>query len=246
MKVLSLCHIDDGVINMAENRFCELGHDVDKHFFMIDNSPPSIDSFDVLAIFGGYMSAYEEKKYSWLSSELSFVEKVCSSGKPVFGICLGSQILARVLGGRAYQHAIPEIGFWPVTLTASGKTSPFFRGFESAFEVFEWHFDSFDMPPGAVRLAERSTCLNQAFSWGEKIFAVQFHLEFSYDQVKSMLEKKKNFIPENGIAVSPISEILANPSKFDNTAKNMRKMVDNFINTTCKNIITINQNEEAD
>ncbi len=234
MKILSVRHSTPHSDYTAETRFRERGHELSRCLFSNGDTAPSLDSFDALVVFGGYMAAYDDDKIGWLPGELSFVEKACAAGKPVLGICLGAQILARVLGGRAYRHTIPEIGFHPITLTAAGKSSPFFRGFESGFTGFEWHFDSFDLPPGAVRLAERPTCVNQAFSWGDKVVATQFHVEYTKPQVTVMVEESKVGFPAPTATVQSGDEILGNDAGFGAIARASKALVDNFLAFACK------------
>lgn len=95
------------------------------------------------------------------------------------GICLGSQILTRVLGANVYRGAAGrEAGWHEVQLLESAQTDPLLHDFPSEFRVFQSHQDTFDIPPNCVRLAESARYPNQAFSYQKHVWALQFHLEF--------------------------------------------------------------------
>jgi GMP synthase-like glutamine amidotransferase len=138
---------------------------------------PAPDEFDVLVVMGGPMGAYEHDRYGWLGPELESVANAARSGKPVFGACLGSQLLAASLGGRAYAGERPEIGVLDVELTEAGREDPVTGALPERFPTLQWHGDTFDLPEGAVRLAGSPAYENQAFRHGDLTYAVQFHIE---------------------------------------------------------------------
>lgn len=156
---------------------------------LYDEEPfPSLDSFDWLAVMGGPMNIYEHDLYPWLVDEKKFLREAIEAKKYVIGICLGAQLVADVLGGRVEQNPQKEIGWFPVTLTESGKRSPFFEGFASRIDVFQWHGDTFTIPPGAEKLAESEACANQAFQYGGHVLGMQFHLDYSIESIEKMLQ----------------------------------------------------------
>jgi GMP synthase (glutamine-hydrolysing) len=96
-------------------------------------------------------------------------------GTPVIGICLGCQALAAVLAARVYPGKHKELGWDEMTLTAEGKASPLAA--IDGVRVLNWHGDTFDLPQGATRLASTAITPNQAFTYGPKVLALQFHVE---------------------------------------------------------------------
>ena len=119
--------------------------------------------FDIVVAMGGPQSAFEEVAYPWLVEEKQLIREVIDAGRPYFGVCLGSQLLAASLGGRVYRGLEPEVGLHPVVLTEDAARDPVFAGFPREISVLEFHQDHFELPPGAVRLAGSSRYPNQAY-----------------------------------------------------------------------------------
>lgn len=147
---------------------------------------PSLGKFDMLVIMGGPMGTYEEDKYPWLRAEKEFVRKVIESGKPIVGICLGSQIIANALGAKVYPNKEKEIGWMPVDLTSEAVS--LFHSASSSPTVFQWHGDTFDLPQGAKLLASSNVCINQAFLYNGNVLGLQFHFEVTEYSTLQMLE----------------------------------------------------------
>jgi GMP synthase (glutamine-hydrolysing) len=142
-----------------------------------DLRAPELLACDLLFVLGGPIGAYEEDKYPFLCREFSVMERRLASRRPIMGICLGAQLLARVLGSRVYPGPAKEIGWAPVTLTEAGLRSAA-RHLQSG-PVLHWHGDTFDLPAGAELLASTAICANQAFRYGSSTLAFQFHPEAS-------------------------------------------------------------------
>jgi len=163
---------------------------------------PPLDSFDLLIVLGGNMGAYEEKEFPWLISEKKFIRDSIDANKWVFGICLGVQLLANVLGSKVYPHKHQEIGWWPLTLTDEASSAPLLEGVPKEFIVFEHHGDTFDLPEGAVRLATSSGCTNQAFSYGDRVIGIQFHPEFTNEMIHGYKEEAEVQVMEGAYCQS--------------------------------------------
>jgi GMP synthase (glutamine-hydrolysing) len=140
----------------------------------IDDLSPAKDA-DLLLVLGGPIGIYEVERYPFLKHELATIESAVKKGVPVVGICLGCQALAAVLAARVYPNLEKELGWDELTLTKEGKASPL--GVLEGVRVLNWHGDTFDLPAGATRLASTPITPNQAFVWGPKVLALQFHVE---------------------------------------------------------------------
>ena len=137
---------------------------------------------DLLTILGGPIGAEEDDRYPFLAEELQLVRERVVSQRPMLGICLGAQLIARAMGARVKTMGVKEIGFAPLSLTSAGLASPL-----SAIgtqPVLHWHGDQFDLPSGVETLASTPTCANQAFMAGQHTMAWQFHLEVNARKIE--------------------------------------------------------------
>jgi GMP synthase (glutamine-hydrolysing) len=149
--------------------FCEAAVD--------DLSDRSIKNADLIIVLGGPIGAYETDAYPFLADEIALLEYRLSRDLPTLGICLGSQLMAKALGSRVFKGHVKEIGWGTVALTAEGASSCLSALHNEEAVVLHWHGDSFDLPPGATRLASNPNYENQAFAYGRNALALQFHLE---------------------------------------------------------------------
>lgn len=141
------------------------------------------ENFDALIIMGGPMGVYEMDKYPFLRVEMELIRKYHLMGKRILGVCLGSQLLAKALGGRVLKGSFgQEIGIMEINLLEEFKD---LFGREK-IRVFQWHGDTFSLPPNAKLLAYSEKYF-QAFRIGNSL-GVQFHLEVNKDMVKGWIE----------------------------------------------------------
>ncbi|MGF6214365.1 glutamine amidotransferase [Comamonas sp. 4034] len=130
---------------------------------------------DLLVVLGGPIGAFDDAIYPFINDELAVILQRLDSQRPLLGICLGAQLIARALGAGVASMGVKEIGFAPLTLTLDGEASPLAA--LGRVPVLHWHGDRFEIPAGARRLAGTPTCVNQAFSVGRHVLALQCHLE---------------------------------------------------------------------
>jgi len=144
----------------------------------VDEGQPLPDwrRYDAVIAMGGPMGAYEEQAYPWLAAEKRLIAEAARAGMPVWGVCLGAQLLAASLGARVLPGPGPEVGVLPVTLTEEAAKDPVFAGGPATFRSFHWHGDTYELPPSAVRLAGSALYEQQAFVF-QRAYALQFHLE---------------------------------------------------------------------
>lgn len=156
-------------------------------FYGTDYALLPLASYDALIVMGGPMGVYEEDRYPWLKEEKQHIADAIHAGKKVLGICLGAQLIADVLGARVAPQGHPEIGWFPVTFADAAAGHPLLSGLESGMTVFHWHGDRFDIPPGALHLAESAGCRHQAFLYGDHVLSLQFHLEMDAAAVERLI-----------------------------------------------------------
>jgi len=149
---------------------------------------PADTDFDLLAVMGGPMGVHDEALYPWLREEKRFIGSIIDAGKKVLGICLGAQLIADVMGASVYKNTSREIGWFPVTRSSDAASSSFGRALPEQFYAFHWHGDTFDIPAGAIHIAESEACTNQGFVYDERVVGFQFHLEATRESIKALLD----------------------------------------------------------
>ncbi|MEW6510739.1 MAG: type 1 glutamine amidotransferase [Bacteroidota bacterium] len=147
---------------------------------------PEPNELDLLVVMGGPMSANDEGRLPWLIQEKQFIHRCLRGGKSILGVCLGAQLIASAMGARVYRNREKEIGWFPVEGVLPAGSSTF--RFPTSAEVFHWHGETFDLPPGAIRLARSEGCENQAFQVERNVIGLQFHLEITPVGALALLE----------------------------------------------------------
>ena len=153
---------------------------------------PNLNDYSAIIILGGPMNVYEERKYPFLKKENSSIKEALKINKPMLGICLGAQIIARAAGAKVYPAKRKEIGWFTIDLTVEGRDDTVFKGLERQLSVFQWHGDTFDMPTESKKLATSNLIPNQAFSIGETTYALQFHLEVTKQMISEWVNRYAN------------------------------------------------------
>ena len=189
------------IATWAEQR----GHSVRVHHLHRGDSLPALDSFDLLVVLGGEMNIYQYRTWPWLKAETAFLKSALAAGKKLVGICLGAQFIADALGSRVVQNAHVELGWLPVTWTPEARAS--FPGLPAKATVLHWHGDTFDLPPGATRLAASEACPEQGFLIKDKCLGLQLHMEVDPALVKEFVASQGEW--QAGLYVQTGETILA-------------------------------------
>jgi GMP synthase (glutamine-hydrolysing) len=148
--------------------------------------PARLDQIAGLIVMGGPMGVYDTDRYPFLKQEKALIRQASKAGLPVLGICLGAQLIASALGAKVYPGPQKEIGWYPVEVVA--PNDEWTAGLPPQFMGFHWHGDTFDLPPGAVRLFGSKLYENQGFRLGANVLAIQFHFEVNAQMVNEWLE----------------------------------------------------------
>ena len=218
MRILCLQHDPlDGPGALLEWA-AERGHAVAFCRISEGESLPPIESVDLLVSLGGPMGAYEEQKHLWLAGEKEYLRKAVAAGKKILGLCLGCQLLADALGGTAFRHTCKEFGWQPIESTPAGWEW-FQPDGNGLFQAFQWHGDTYTLPPGAVQLARNAAAEQQAFlledqgSGGARVLGLQFHLEWTEQMAREALSEPGVAPPPSPFVQTP-EEILSDLSLF--------------------------------
>lgn len=141
------------------------------------NMPANAHQHDGLLILGGAMNAYADGQCPHFPALMGLARDYAAAGRPVLGICLGAQLLARALEATVHVGAAPEFGVVQLQATGAGVLDPLLAGAAFPAPAMQWHDDTFDLPDGAVHLLSGSACRNQAFRVAEVVYGFQCHFE---------------------------------------------------------------------
>jgi len=184
---------------------------------VVDVTFPEPTRYDVIVPLGARWSVYDER-LTWIAEEMEMVRTAAAAGVGVLGVCFGGQLVAGALGGTVARSPEPEIGWQEVHSTdpALVPEGPW----------FQWHFDRFTLPPGAVEVA-RNGCATQAFVQGTAM-GLQFHPEVDLGlQERWISEDHGGDIARLGLRVEDVRARGA--AQLDDAARRLRLLVGGFL-----------------
>lgn len=146
-----------------------------------DAPTPDISGAAGLIVLGGPMSANDD--LAWLREEERLISEAILRGLPVLGVCLGSQLIAKILGEQVYRNQAKEIGWFKIHFTDAAQQDPLFGGLPDGETVFHWHGETFDLPPGGVLLASSELCRHQVYRVDSRVYGLQCHLEVTPEMI---------------------------------------------------------------
>lgn len=217
MRVLVIQHSAGDSLAAAETVISELGHEIitiriDRH-----QSIPKVVNCDALIMLGGPYPLTMQNRPTWITDEQELVRRYMDADRRILGICLGAQILASAMGASVRRNTHAELGWHTVTST-SGQTSIANQSLPSQMTVFQWHRDTFEIPPGAQHLYESEVCQNQGFCLSDRVYGFQFHLEADARTIRTFLTVSK-YRNLTGPGVQTETEIMASSDQHLRTQK---------------------------
>jgi GMP synthase (glutamine-hydrolysing) len=190
MSILVLRHTPGNSLGILEDELTSRGlpyQYLDVFRLCSDPIPLPKNTRGLIAL-GGPQHVYEPHRAAFLVPELHLLHQAVLAGLPVFGICLGAQLLAKSMGGEARKAPQKEIGWIPLELSDAGRQDPVLSALDEGVPQFQWHEDTYAMPPEATFLAASATCPQQAFKLNERVYGVQFHPEVTPETIDQWLD----------------------------------------------------------
>lgn len=191
MNVLAVIHGESVRSGVFGDVVRERGHSLEEWSLAWDTpSSRPLDAYGAVLVFGGAMHADQDEHHPWLREENFFLERLLDLHIPLFGICLGAQLLAKAAHAEVGPATQFEIGWPTVELTDAGAEDPVLGQLPRRFDAFQWHYYEHGVPAGAVELARNEVC-TQAFRLGDSAWGVQFHPEVTLAQVEAWIAEEE-------------------------------------------------------
>ncbi|HRS61857.1 MAG TPA: type 1 glutamine amidotransferase [Spirochaetota bacterium] len=204
----------------------DMGYSITQTKFFEDYTFPPIEAFDFLVIMGGPMSVNDIRDYPWLKEEIAFIKRAIDSDKIIIGICLGAQLIARALGAIVKKNDYKEIGWHRIYKTGTQTEVPVFDCIPDGAYVFHWHGETFEIPDGATHIFYSDACRNQAFIYKDRVIALQFHPEVTFQLINNMIADLSEELNDEGEYIQNTNEILEGVNNICNINFYMHSILD--------------------
>lgn len=152
--------------------------------------PNNARNIDLLIVMGGPQNpntTLSECAHFDSIAEQRLIRSAIDQHKLVIGICLGAQLVGEALGAAFSASPHPEIGNFPLTLTAAGKENPLFSHFGDSLDVGHWHNDMPGLTADSKVIAVSEGCPRQIVAYSELVYGFQYHMEFTRDVVEQLI-----------------------------------------------------------
>jgi GMP synthase-like glutamine amidotransferase len=215
VRALAIVHQSDAGPGVFAEAIAEAGWELDSWLPPQRPEPPADPlGYDAVLVLGGAMNVDQEDNHGWMAAEKALIRVLLERERPLLGLCLGGQLVAEAAGAEPRRAARPEIGWYPVELTAAGSADPLLGLLAPDFEAFQWHSYEFPLPAGAVALARSPVCL-QAARVGPAAWAIQFHPEVSAADARDWIEDYRSDPDAVAIGLDPVTLAAETAAKID-------------------------------
>lgn len=230
MRVHVIRHVPFEGPGLIAHWAAERGHTLTEQLALTEEFPDT-GEVDLLVVLGGPMGAGETDRYPWLAAEKRYLQHAIATTR-VFGVCLGAQLITDVAGGSVYRAENREIGWFAVHTTGAAWRDPVFGDFPGRIVVGHWHGDTFSLPGLTMPSVSSDACPNQAFTLcGGRVAGVQFHLEWTAEDLQALIERCGDDLAEPGPYVSTAEQLVAGVQEWGATC---RKALFGVLDALCR------------
>lgn len=201
MSTLIIEHSDQTGADRLAVTLRDLGHRLQfARLHHGDSLPADLAEVDAIITCGGPQDPFDDS-IEWMADELDLLRRADALQLPVVGICLGSQLLARALGGAvAKMPGGIEFGWHRVALNPIGREDPVFAGIGWETMQFEHHScEVTELPPDARLLASSETCKVQVWARGLRTYGIQYHPEIHRERIDVWVDDEPEVLEQAGI-----------------------------------------------
>lgn len=203
-------------------------------------SAPDLTQVNLLIILGGPMSVNDN--FPALQSEQQLIRSAIITDIPVFGVCLGAQLMSEALGGTVEATGGFQFGLRKVDVTKAGSSDPVVSKIHVPL-VPTLHGDCFSTPPGAVLLAQgkmlcrdgSSKTIDMAYRY-QNCYGFQFEPQLTLEELVVWNRELYNDYALMGDLFDPAEESARNLREFTRYAplyeSQMRNLLTAFLENT--------------
>ncbi|MEQ8665687.1 MAG: type 1 glutamine amidotransferase [Rhodospirillales bacterium] len=192
MRIAVVEHHDHPSVAVVGETLAAAGADLDMIWGAQGDPMPTQGSHDALVVLGGAMNAADDETCPYFPTLVDSIRGFAAADKPVLGICLGAQLIARAFGAELQIGGPFEFGFQEIVPLPAAADDPVMNILERPLPLFQWHYDHYDLPEGAVRLATNEAYPNQSFRIGRATYGTQFHFEVDKPTVDQWVVSNPN------------------------------------------------------
>jgi len=195
--------------------------------------PADCDDVSAMVFLGGPMSVNDP--LPWVEQELALIRSAQAKGLPMLGVCLGSQLLTKALGGRVFRgEQGQEIGWHPLHAVDSEHSEKWLQNMPLPMMAFHWHGETFELPEGASTVLSSEAYKNQAFVIG-KTLGLQFHLEMQAEMVKEWTALYTDDLAQGGRWNMDAVKIIG--ADLEPNIEALHKLADSLFSTWLKGLL---------
>ncbi len=189
MKILCILHAPFETPGYIESWIAEKNYELTYCYSFTGEKLPRNSTFDLIITMGGPQSAASDlNKYPYLKDEVELLRHALKAKIPVFGFCLGAQLLGEALGAPTERSPHKEVGVFPILLTEKGMQDPLLANLPKEFAVTHWHSDMPGLTKEAVILAKSEGCPRQIVRYLPYAYGFQCHPEMTLQGAQELIE----------------------------------------------------------
>jgi GMP synthase-like glutamine amidotransferase len=175
--VVIITHLEDHDSGLVRETLEQAGCSVIESNALDGPRLPAPADVSGIVSLGGRQSAIQADRDPFLGAEVELMRAALAEEVPVFGMCLGAQLLAVAAGGRVTKMDELYLGWPELSLLPPAAGDPLFGGLATGLGVLKWHEDMIEAPRDADVLGSTPGPGAALFRVGPSAWGSQMHLE---------------------------------------------------------------------